>query len=409
MLLNRERAASVMSEEHLDAVILATPVNVIYGSDFASEFMLGNFEDFTAAVLLCNREDTAPGLVLPEFDLPYLVDAPSWIEDVVAYGNPWSSVGAFMGETLETKLDTSLRRRLKTLREQVRPKWQENFLEAVISMLRERGLAHAALGCDDLRLAQALEAAGIGVAKGIVDARQMMRRVRMVKTPDELAILTAGARINAGALETVIAHGRAGMLESDLIRYYRRELTERDASFLGERGMMFGSGDASSFSLPVDGERALNPGDAIVLDCLGTFKRYHMDLARTGVVGEPTKDQQHRYDAVRVALETVESKIKPGAHAQDLRGIVKDTIHGFGLKRELTSVTTHGLGLEVFEFPYADSLKDGFVLETGMVVNTEVFYRDPDLGSFHLEDSVQVTATGCQWLHEVTRDLVVFA
>jgi len=173
--------------------------------------------------------------------------------------------------------------------------------------------------------------------------------------------------------------------------------------------MMFGPGDASSFSLPLSAERTLTRGDAIVLDCLGTWQGYYMDLARTGVVGEPTAAQKHRYEAVLTALRAVEDTMKAGTHTPDVRELVRDTIAGFGLRRELVSVTTHALGLEVFEFPYPDSLAAGFALEAGMIVNTEVFYRDPELGSFHLEDSVAVSATGCSLLHPVPRDLVVFA
>jgi Xaa-Pro aminopeptidase len=146
----------------------------------------------------------------------------------------------------------------------------------------------------------------------------------------------------------------------------------------------------------------------VVLDCLGTYKGYHMDLARTAVVGEPTRDQLHRHRAVVGALTAVEDTIKPGVHAQDLRELVRRSIEASGLKRELVSVTTHGLGLEVFEFPQAESLANGFVLEAGMVVNTEVFYRDLDLGAFHLEDSVLVTETGCRMLRPMSRDLTVF-
>lgn len=408
MLLNRQRLQDILTEEGLDAVVLATPHNVIYGGEFASEFMLGGFEDFTSAVLLPRETGLEAGLVVPEFDLPYLVDAPSWIESIYAYGNPWSSVGMFMGETLEVSTDTPLRQRLKALRDRLRPSWQENFFDSVVALIQDRGLGGARLGCDDPRLAAALTAAGVG-ATDMPDVRQLMRRVRMVKFPAEVEILTEGAAINAAALEEVIAAGSKGVLESDLIRVYRQALTNRDCRFLGERGMMFGTGDASSFSLPADTPRHLEAGDAIVLDCLGMHRRYHMDLARTGVVGEPTKDQRHRHEAVVAALKAVEIECKPGAHTQELRGLVKRTIGGFGLKEELTSVTTHGLGLEVFEFPYEDSLKEGFTLEEGMVVNTEVFYRDEILGSFHPEDSVAVTASGCRWLHEVPRDLVIFS
>lgn len=408
MLLNHERARRVLAEEGLDAVILSTPINVLYASDCVTEFMLGRFEDFTAAVLLPADEALAPALVMPEFDLPFLVENRTWIDDVRVYGNPWSSVGVFMGQTLEAHLDSPLRESLKSLREKTGPGQMETFAGALIQVVQDRGLAAARLGCDDMRLAGILEGGGLGGNAGISDALQPMRRVRCVKTAPEIEILTRGAQINADALAQVIAGGRPGIAEGDLTRVYRRVLTENDARYLGERGMMFGTGDASAFSLPASADRVLSEGDAVVLDCLGTYQLYHMDLARTATVGAASADQSQRYEAARASLEEVEASIRPGVHAQDLRGLVRQAIKNSGLREELVSVTTHGLGLEVFEFPYADSLKNGFVLEEDMVVNTEVFYRDPDLGSFHLEDSVLVTADGCRFLHEIPRDLVEF-
>lgn len=408
MLLNRARLDALLTKEGIDAVVLTTPTNVVYGSDFGSEFMLGRFEDDTTAVLL--GPGVEPGLLIPEFDLPFLCETPSWIADTRLYGNPWSSVGVFMGAAVEAKLDTALRRVLKAKRAALKATQENAFIDGVAALLRARGLERARLACDDPRVGARLRDLGFGGTAPIGDALWTMRRVRLVKTPDERAIMTQGARINADALADVVTAGRPGLRESDLARIYRRHLVERDARHLGERGMMFGTGDASSFSLPQSEARALTPGDAIVLDCLGTYRGYHMDLARTGVVGAPTAAQRLRYDAVLAALQAVEDRMmKPGVHTADVRQLTRDTIAGFGLRGELVSVTTHAIGLEVFEFPYPDSLAKGFVLEEGMIVNTEVFYRDPELGSFHLEDSVVIEPNGCSLLVPLPRDLVVFA
>ncbi len=407
MLINRPRLQDVLGDEGVDAVVLATATNITYAAGFISEFMLGRFEDFSTAVIV-PADGSPPVLVLPEFDLPFYAESRCWIDDVYSYGNPWSAVGVFMGQSLEAKLDTPLRRDLKALRDRIAPRQENTFMKALQRALRERGLSNARLGSDDMRLAGLLAAEGVGGNTAIRDMLQPMRRARMVKTADEVAVLTRGAEINAAALRQVIAGGRAGMAESELTHIYRRELAEAEARHLGDRGMMFGAGDGSAFSLPMGETRRLEPGEAVVLDCLGTYRGYHMDLARTAVVGNATQEQRRRYMATVTALEAVEATIKPGVHTQDLRKLVRSTITGFGLRGELTSVTTHGLGLEVFEFPHADGLAEGFTLEAGMVVNTEVFYRDIDLGAFHLEDSALVTETGCRLLHDVPRNLVEF-
>ena len=406
MLLNLERARRLMADDDLDALIAATSVNIIYMSDYASEFLLGKFEDYVAAVILPRRSDIAPVLIIPEFDLPYAVARPSWIEAVRSYGSPWSSVGVFMEEALIEEA-TGLKKELAGLRAQVASTRQDGFAAALQAALRDMGLAGAKLGIDDPRLGRDLEAAEFG-AMPIADTRQLMRRIRMVKTDAELSILNRGAEINALALSEVVAAGTVGQSEAELIRIYRRTLTDHDARYLGERGMMFGPGEASVFSLPASDTRTLKLGDAVVLDCLGTWQRYHMDLARTAVVGEPSEVQKLRYEAISTALAEVEDAIGAGVHTADLRILARQTIEGFGLRGDLTSVTTHGLGLEIFEFPTGDGLALGFELETDMVVNTEIFYRDPELGAFHLEDSVRVTRSGAKLLHEVPRDLVVF-
>jgi len=408
MLVNLPRLRARLEAESLDAVVLATPLNVAYGAGFASEFLLGRFEDFTTAVVLARDPAVPPALIIPEFDLPFACEAGTWIEDVRLYGNPWSSVGAFMGATLEARMDTALRRQLKARRDALRPGQQASFMTALAKALADRGLKAGRLAADDLRVARRLEGEGFGGNGGIVDALWTMRRVRIVKTEAERRIMTRGAAINAAGLAAVIAGSQAGMAEEQSTQLYRETLTRLGARHLGERGMMFGPGDASSFSLPRGPERRLDGGEAVVLDCLGTWQGYHMDLARTGVIGDPTPAQRLRHEAVVTALEDIEARMmKQGVHTQDVRARVRKVIGGFGLREDLVSVTTHAIGLEVFEFPEEDSLAQGFPLETGMIVNTEVFYRDPVLGSFHLEDSVAVGEAGCTLLHPVPRDLVV--
>tara|TARA_Y100000590_G_scaffold425755_1_gene534076 strand:- start:2465 stop:3691 length:1227 start_codon:yes stop_codon:yes gene_type:complete len=407
MLANLPRARSIMKEEGIDTIILANPLNVYYASDLASEFMLGRFEDYCSAVIISSDSNIPTSLIMPEFDLPFLVESGTWIENIYTYGNPWSSVGLFMGESLESNLNTSLQQKLKIIRNELSHKQEPSFIDAVVRCINENALSNSKVACDDLRLAKIIKDKGI-VKENIADALQIMRRIRIVKTELELEIMLRGAEINAGAISAVIKSGKLGMPENNLTHIYRRYLVESEAKHLGDRGMMFGTGDGSNYSLPIKEDRVLEKGSAIVLDCLGTYNSYHMDLARTAVVGNASKEQLTRYNATIRALEEVEDSIKPGVNTEDLRRLVKSTIASYGLRAEFTSVTTHGLGLEVFEFPFSDSLQNGFKLEKGMVVNTEVFYRDIDYGGFHLEDSVLVTENGCSHLFKVSRDLVEF-
>lgn len=407
MLFNLERARNLIAEAGLDAIILVTPRNVIYGSDIASEYMLGGLDDYTHAVLVPVRADLAPAFIVPDNDMPHIVESSTWLQDLYPYGNAWCSIGRFMGATLEAHLDTEFRNRLKVMRSKLSSRQVATFTEALERALGDRGLKSARLGCDDLPLAQLLEERGVGGGAKIKFARQLMRNVRAVKTPDELAILTKAANINAKAMLHAAKNAREGMLEVELVRSWHVALAEQDAQHAGERGMFFGTGDASTFYLPSDEKRRLEKGDSVVLDCIASYKRYCMDVARTAIVGEPSKEQVHRHRAVDTALSAAIEMTKPGAHTRDIQTLIEDTIDSFGLTGKLTSALTHGIGLEVFEFPNHDGLANGFPLEEGMTVNTEVFYRDPNLGGFHMEDTVVVTRTGCRILSDpLPRELI---
>jgi Xaa-Pro aminopeptidase len=406
MLINLERAQALMAEAGLDAVVLVTPPNVIYASDVASEYLLGGFEDYTHAVVVPASKGTAPALVMPDNDLPHLAVSPSWIDDVYPFGNPWSSIGLFMGETLEHHLADGFRSDLQKLRRNVAPRQVGSLVEAVTKALGDRGLTQARVGCDDLAIARTLEERGIAGGKRIPHVRQLMRSIRAIKTAEELEILTRAARINGVALTKAATRAHEGMRETDLIRSWRLALTEQDARHGGDRGMLFGTGDASAFYLPSDEGRTLRAGDTVVLDCIGSYKRYYMDMARTAVVGSPSKEVRHRHRAVETAVAAAIDHTRPGVHTAQIQDVILKTIESFGLKSDTTSALTHGIGLEVFEFPVEDGLSKGFQLEAGMVVNSEVFYRDVEFGGFHLEDTVAVTANGCRPLADVPRDLI---
>ena len=149
--------------------------------------------------------------------------------------------------------------------------------------------------------------------------------------------------------------------------------------------------------------------DRAVLDCLGSFGGCLVDLAGTGAGGEPIDQQELRHSVVVTALDAVEERIRPGIYTEDIRRLTRETMAGFGHRPELVSVTTYGIFGEVFELPAEDSLETGHYLEQGMVLNTEVFHRDPGRGSFHLEDSVRIEVSGLCLLHPVTRQLVAIA
>ena len=74
MLVNRERAMEVMEREGLDALVAVTPNNVLYLSDFDTDFLYD--VPWVACAILPRDPDIPPCLVATEIEAAVLVQRP---------------------------------------------------------------------------------------------------------------------------------------------------------------------------------------------------------------------------------------------------------------------------------------------------------------------------------------------
>ena len=78
-----------------------------------------------------------------------------------------------------------------------------------------------------------------------------------------------------------------------------------------------------------------------------------------------------------------------------------------GLNPRWTTLVVHPIGLEIFDYAEPEHVSGGWMLEPGMAMNFEVFYRDPQEGGMHLEDTVVVRPGGLEIFSRSSRDLIV--
>src|SRR5215213_954959 len=111
--------------------------------------------------------------------------------------------------------------------------WQEHEepLKLVADFLTERGLAGQPVGFEETnryfildRLRQQLRAVNV------VSANPVVRAMRMIKSPAELALMQAAADINVAALRSIHPRIREGMTPGDIDGLYRAAITAQGAS-----------------------------------------------------------------------------------------------------------------------------------------------------------------------------------
>ncbi|MBI2165226.1 MAG: aminopeptidase P family protein [Chloroflexi bacterium] len=224
------------------------------------------------------------------------------------------------------------------------------------------------------QMADALKEAHSEGPLTLVPTQGIVEGLRAVKDPQELALLERAARIASDAFDSVAPAIGPGQTEREIA--WRLELHMREH---GAEAMAFdiivASGPNGALPHHRASDRALQPGDPVVIDMGARFDGYNSDMTRT-ICLPPVSDTFKRvYDTVLAAQLTAVHTIQAGmtGHQADYtaRYLIQKAGHGDNFGHSLG----HGIGLAVHEAPRLgiDSqarLEDGvvFTIEPGIYI-----------------------------------------
>ncbi|NQV79753.1 MAG: aminopeptidase P family protein [Alphaproteobacteria bacterium] len=410
MLLNKARAYDVMDRHGLDGLIAATRQNIYYLSDFCSHTLMVE-RSFTSFAVLPRSEDAPAALVMGMTENGRLAEEGSWIDNVVGVTGRASPTAANVGAGGTEKLDPLSVYLIGnegglTARERgwiAAARARTDHLERTPALglkraLSDAGLENAHIGTDDPRLIDWANAMGLDGLSGI-DATNIFREIRMVKSADEIILLGEAARRNETAVETAIAAIKDGAPPEDLVRAYKVDLARQDGVGLY---ILFGMVPGMRHGKVVKGEPFL-------VDALGTYKGYHGDLGRTIFVGEPDAETKKRNRAMQIGWQTACDMMKPGLKGSDIVKKVMDVMRKEGFP-SFNHCVAHTVGLEHTDHPIPigpDGLgaTPDFTIEENMVLNVDMPYQEYGWGSMHIEDTLRVTPNGFEPLTSLNTEM----
>jgi Xaa-Pro aminopeptidase len=417
MLFNKDRLLGKMEEFQLDAVIATHPENVSYLADLQSQLpYMYRFLNVESFALFPRRSDIAPALIISRGDVAWAARYPSWMPDVYTFGNPFYIVYSEDTMSKEEKRFTEIL--------DDRDKHAEAAGEVIVKALRQKGLDKGKIGLDEKNLSPATrEAIVTGLPQAtFLDAFELIRWTRMVKTPEELERIKTAGLLNERAAQSVLDRLAVGVTEE--------ELAQRFLDCTAKEGAVFefwntASGTQSAMTIMGNGHHcpraqyALKKGDVFRYDGGSIYDRYHSDAGGCAVIGTPSAKQKAAYRGIEAGMERGMELLRPGAVPSHLFTEVVRAVEKAGLKdySKLATFCGHGIGIEARDYPiFTKPVKAtspflpgtyDLPMEEGMVINLEMPYSELGLGGVQIEFTLLVNKDGCEKLYPHTRELVV--
>jgi Xaa-Pro aminopeptidase len=279
----------------------------------------------------------------------------------------------------------------------------EDPIALVRRLLTEHGAADGTLALQDrLWTSFTLELQAALPGARWLPGREVMRRLRLRKSPDEVeALRAAGAAIDAvhAAVPDVL---RAGRTEAEVGRDLA-ELILRDHDEVNF--VIVASGPNGASPHHETGDRRIEVGDAVVVDIGGTRAGYCSDMTRDYVIGHAPDGYLDLHAVLEAAQEAAVQAVRPGVTAASIDAAAREVITEAGFGERFIHRTGHGIGVEEHEEPWIVEGNDE-PLAPGMAFSVEPGIYVPDRYGARIEDIVVVTEDGVERVNHRPREVL---
>jgi Xaa-Pro aminopeptidase len=266
------------------------------------------------------------------------------------------------------------------------------------SLLSELGVTTGRLGIDQANLSL-IEAMRVHLPDvQPTDGDALMQGVRLLKSPDEIAIIEEACAIGDAVTQRAIDATRAGRRENEIAGDAMQTLYYLGGEMAHVITPFVASGEHMSPPHRICTDKIVRNGDVCFIDIGAMWNGYFADIGRTMITGRPSDIQKRIYTAVHSGLMAGIDRMRPGNTNQDVADTIIATIaeHGFG-EHMFSLFIGHGIGMGANEPPYIGETLPGSTvveLKPNMVFAVEPLVWLPDVrggGGVRIEDMVLVT------------------
>jgi Xaa-Pro dipeptidase len=268
------------------------------------------------------------------------------------------------------------------------------------SELAAAGVANMPLGVDIAETPMLLELLRVGI--DVRDAQQVMLDARLIKSPDEIALLSTAAAMVDGVYQDIAEALKPGVRENEIVALANKRLYEMGSDDV--EGINAVSGERCNPHPHNFSDRLIRPGDQAYFDIIQSFNGYRTCYYRTFAVGRSTPAQRDAYTRAREWIDAAIELVQPGTTTDQIARLWPEA-PDFGFQNEMAAFGLqfgHGLGMGLHERPIIsrlNSLEHPIELREGMVFALETYCPASDgQSAARIEEEVVVTSSGCSVL-----------
>jgi Xaa-Pro aminopeptidase len=272
----------------------------------------------------------------------------------------------------------------------------ESAVRQIKELLTDAGVADAPVGVDIVEPPFLFEMQRQGLR--VVDAQQLMLDARVIKSPDEIMLLTQAAAMVDGVYQDIVEALKPGIRENEIVAMVNKRLYELGSDQVEAVNAV--SGERCNPHPHNFSDRLIRPGDQAFFDIIHSYNGYRTCYYRTFGVGSATPSQRDAYTKAREWMDASINLVKPGVGTDEVAAAWPKA-QEFGFENEMAAFGLqfgHGLGLGLHERPIIsrlNSMTEPVELKAGMVFALETYCPASDgFSAARIEEEVVVTPDG---------------
>ncbi len=211
----------------------------------------------------------------------------------------------------------------------------------------------------------------------------LLRFLRLVKTPGEIGYMRKAGQICDRALQRVIAAAQPGMLDSDLKAVYLASILG-DGADMPPNAPLFNSGPRAIYGRGVTDPRRLEAQDQLLVEYPVPYRHYNVKTEWMILFGKVAARQRHMYDVARETLTRMTDLARPGTTLGELFDAYADGLDAGGYRAARYGATGYSVGISFaptsMDTPPMIYSGNATLCQPGMTLFYHVMSGDADSG-----------------------------